>query len=145
MALALDTNIFVYAHFTDFPEHRAARTYLEGVLRRPDPFFLSWQVYYEYLRLATHPRVLRLPLSIAQAQDDFRPYLRDPRCQLLGETDRHEAVLREITRALTSAKGNFLHDCHYAAILKEHAIDTIATADMDFRKFDFLKVVNPLT
>ncbi|MBI2346815.1 MAG: hypothetical protein HYV03_08085 [Deltaproteobacteria bacterium] len=45
---------------------------------------------------------------------------------------------------LPSAKGNFVHDCHYAALLKEHAIDELATADADFKKFDFLKVLNPL-
>ena len=37
-----------------------------------------------------------------------------------------------------------MHDCHYAALLKEHAVKEIATADSDFKKFDFLKVINPI-
>ncbi|MBI2346814.1 MAG: VapC toxin family PIN domain ribonuclease, partial [Deltaproteobacteria bacterium] len=55
MALAVDTNIFIYAHFEEFAEHRATRTFLEGLLKRPDPYYLSWQVAYEYMRLVTHP------------------------------------------------------------------------------------------
>lgn len=144
MATALDTNIFIYAHFSEFPEHRATRAFLETLLKKPDPFFLSWQVYYEYLRLVTHPQVLRIPLSIAEAAKDLHVYWKDPRCHLLVETDRHESTVTALLHELPSARGNFLHDCHYAALLKEHAVDTIVTVDTDFKKFDFLTVVNPL-
>ncbi len=145
MALALDTNILIYAHFDQYPEHAKSRDFLRGLLLRPDAFYLGWQVYYEYLRLATHPRLHKIPLTSKRAAEDMRVYLGDPRCRVLVETESHQRTIEEILKKLPSARGNFLHDCHYATLLKEHAVDTIVTADTDFKKFDFLKVVNPLT
>lgn len=143
MAIALDTNILIYAHFPKYPEHEKARSFLEQLLKNPDPFYLGWQVCYEYIRLVTHPRVLKSPLTASQAGEDLHPYLTDPRGHLLVETENHYSVLRQIIRSIPSAKGNFIHDCHYAALLKEHGIQKIATADADFLKFGFLEVINP--
>jgi predicted nucleic acid-binding protein len=41
--------------------------------------------------------------------------------------------------------GNLVHDCHYAALLREHGIKRLYTADADFKRFDFLDVVDPTT
>jgi len=144
MALALDTNILIYAHFEQYPEHASSREFLKTLLTKPDTFYLGWQVYYEYLRLATHPRLHKIPLTSKRAAEDMKTYLNDPRCRILTETESHQKTIEEILKKLPSGRGNFLHDCHYAALLKEHAIDTIVTADTDFKKFDFLKVINPI-
>jgi predicted nucleic acid-binding protein len=45
--------------------------------------------------------------------------------------------------ALPSARGNFLHDVRYAVLLREHGVRRICTADSDFKKFDFLDVMDP--
>jgi predicted nucleic acid-binding protein len=37
-----------------------------------------------------------------------------------------------------------MHDLHTAAVMKEHGIAEIRTTDTDFRKFAFLRVVDPL-
>lgn len=144
MASALDTNILIYAHMKDYPEHQQAYAFLQEFLGRSDPYYIGWQVCYEYIRLVTHPKVHRIPLTVREAIEDLRPYLCDPRCRILVETSEHLAVFETIMQTLPDAKGNFIHDCHYAALLKEHAVDQIVTADSDFRKFDFLKVINPL-
>lgn len=34
---------------------------------------------------------------------------------------------------------------HIAALLRQHGVDRIYTADSDFRKFAFLEVINPLS
>ncbi|MDY6864132.1 MAG: PIN domain-containing protein, partial [Thermodesulfobacteriota bacterium] len=66
-----------------------------------------------------------------------------PNFVILKETPRHSFILREIVSE-SNPVGNFWHDCHIAAILKENGVDEIATCDLDFRKFSFLKVINPL-
>ncbi|MBI2335876.1 MAG: PIN domain-containing protein [Deltaproteobacteria bacterium] len=143
MSLAIDTNLFLYAHIEDFFEHTKARSFLKKILQQKDFFYISWQVYYEYVRLTTHPRVLKKPLSVKQACADLSPYLKHPHCRLLLESPHHEEILNEVLQNLPGAKGNFIHDCHYAALLKENGITKIATADTDFKKFDFLEVLNP--
>jgi uncharacterized protein len=144
MALAIDTNILIYAHFDQYPEHAKARDFLHKILSKPDAFYLGWQVYYEYLRLATHPKLHRVPLTSRRAAEDMKVYLGDPRCRVLVETESHENTIEDLLKNIPSARGNFLHDCHYAALLKEHAVGEIATADVDFKKFDFLKIINPV-
>ena len=39
--------------------------------------------------------------------------------------------------------GNLVNDCHYAALLREHGIKTIYSADRDLRRFEFLEVLDP--
>lgn len=144
MTAAIDTNIFVYAYFDHYAQHEAARAFLRRLTTEGSPFFLAWQVYYEYIRIATHPRIHAMPLSVAEATRGMNIYLDHPTCRILQETPDHHRIFGEIIKKLPSASGNFIHDCHYAALLKENGLNEIVTADMDFRKFDFLKVVNPV-
>ncbi|HEY1252662.1 MAG TPA: hypothetical protein VGH97_15890 [Thermoanaerobaculia bacterium] len=41
-------------------------------------------------------------------------------------------------------RGNDVPDAHLAALLSQHDVPTLHTADRDFLKFDFLTVRNPL-
>lgn len=144
MSFAIDTNILVYAHFEDFPEHRVVRDFLHRHLKEGTLYYVGWQVYYEYIRLTTHPQVLRTPLTASKAAADLDSYWQSPRCQVLVETVDHLDHVNKLFKNIPSAKGNFIHDCHYAALLQEHGIKTIVTLDSDFKKFDFLKVINPV-
>lgn len=143
MSLAIDTNIFVYAQFGLYPQHQAAHAFLKKRLSQALPFYISWQVFYEYIRITTHPRIHRVPLTAHQATLEISRYLEHPACKILQETSDHQRILLGILRKLPTATGNFLHDCHYAALLLENGITRIATADTDFKKFDFLEVIDP--
>lgn len=145
MTAAIDTNIFIYAHHDFYRGHVAALAFLTNLLACGEIFFIGWQVYYEYLRITTHPRIHNIPHSILQAAGDMDVYFSHPSCRVLQETPDHHRVLKGIVQKLPTASGNFVHDCHYAALLKENGLNKIVTADMDFRKFDFLDVINPMT
>src|SRR3990167_6832178 len=41
-------------------------------------------------------------------------------------------------------RGNLVPDAHLATILRQHGVEKIYSADRDFRKFEFIKVINPL-
>ncbi len=41
------------------------------------------------------------------------------------------------------ARGNQVPDAHLAALSRQHGVATLYTSDSDFRRFAFLKVVNP--
>jgi predicted nucleic acid-binding protein len=60
------------------------------------------------------------------------------------ETGRHGEILEEITRLHPRVSGNLVHDLHTAALMREHGVAEIRTADADFHQFGFLRVVNPL-
>lgn len=140
---AVDTNIFVYAHFDEYPRHRKARRFCEREILGGSDFCLGWQVVYEYLRIATHPRVHRRPLTLAEALADLAHYLASDRCHVLAHTPQHLRILEDVAARMPNAAGNLVHDCHYAALLREHGVKVLYTADQDFRRFDFLEVIDP--
>jgi len=41
-------------------------------------------------------------------------------------------------------RGNLVPDVHLAALLRQNGVRVICTQDRDFRKFDFLKVMDPI-
>lgn len=145
MTAALDTNIFIYTHFPQFKQHKVVSVHLKNLIASQEPFYLTWQVYYEFLRLVTHPGSFAQNIPLQTAHEILAPYLELEQCIILTETHSHKETIAELIKGLPSEKGNFVHDCHYAAILKENGIKKIITCDTDFKKFDFLKVINPLT
>jgi predicted nucleic acid-binding protein len=60
----------------------------------------------------------------------------------LGEGPTHPTAMRQ---ALTSARatGNLVHDAHIAALLLEHGVRELWTADRDFSRFPGLRVRHP--
>ena len=142
---AVDTNIFVYGHFDRYPQHDKARAFCQQLVSTSEDWCLGWQVVYEYIRIVTHPSVHTVPLTVAQALADLDAYVSSSACHMLTHTPQHEPILESVVGTVPTARGNFIHDLHYATLLREHGVSRIYTADLDFRKFTFLEVIDPTT
>jgi hypothetical protein len=140
----VDTNVLAYAVNRDCDEHRAAGAALEGWLSAPVPWAITWGIVYEFLRVVTHPRIFRRPLTAGQALAFLEPILGADVVTVLAPTARHEALLWSTVREFGTPAGNVFHDLQTAVIMREHGISEIMTADTDFRKFSFLTVTNPV-
>ncbi len=140
----VDTNLLLYAVNPDSRDHSRARRLLESWRSGDEPWFVTWGIVYEFLRASTHPAVFPAALELPVAGHWIGALLSTPRAGILVETDRHRAVLEELTRAHPRVRGNLVHDFHTAALMKEHGVTEIRTADTDFHQFRFLRVVNPL-
>lgn len=57
----IDTNVLIYAADADSPFHRRCRDLFEKLRMQAAPWYLTWNVVYEYLRIATHPKVFERP------------------------------------------------------------------------------------
>lgn len=141
---AVDTNVLLYAADVDAPEHRRCRDHLERWRAEPVPWYLTWGIVYEFLRVATHPRVFKNPWSPGDAWGFLDALLASPTLRVLSETSRHPRVLADLVRTIPQLRGNILHDAHTAAIMREHGVTRIVTRDADFHRFAFLEVVDPL-
>jgi len=139
----VDTNVLLYAVNRDCPEHEAARRALEAWLAGAVPFCLGWNVLYEFLRVATHPRVFRRPLSAADALRFLDAVVAPDHVTVLVPTERHGELLAATVKELGRPAGNLFHDVHTAVLLREHGVPEIMTADADFRQFGFLRVTDP--
>lgn len=142
MIRALDTNILVYAHRVEAPHHRAALRLLRETVAGREPWALCWPVVYEFLRVVTHPRVFHPPTPMETAWAAVEALTGARSVVMLAETERHREILDDVLRG-SGALGNVVHDAHIVALLREHGVGEIVTADEDFRRFPGLRVTNP--
>jgi toxin-antitoxin system PIN domain toxin len=140
----VDTNILAYAVNRDCEEHDEAVDALERWLGGAIPWALTWGIVYEFLRVATHPRLFRRPLAARQALHFLDPILGSDLVTVLAPSARHEILLRMTIRDVGKPAGNLFHDLQTAVVMREHGVAEIMTADSDFRKFPFLTVTNPI-
>lgn len=143
MSYSIDTNILLYASDESSPGHGAARRFLEARAEDPDLFCLTWITVLGYQRIATHPGIFSKPLSPQQAWQNVRNLLALPRVRMVGEGQHFAEDFESLGKEIT-IRGNLVPDAHLATILRENGVGLIYTMDADFRKFPFLKVVNPL-
>jgi uncharacterized protein len=141
----VDTNVLVYAADVSAPEHTRCRLLLERWRAQPGAWYLTWGNCYEFLRVVTHPRVLRKPWTGHAAWEFLTALQQSPGLSMLTPTDRHAAVLADVISEVPIIAGNLWHDAETAVLMREHGIRRICTRDTDFARFPFVEVVDPLT
>ena len=141
--IALDTNILVYAHRRDAPQHAEAEAALRGLAEGPDPWAIPWPCVHEFLAVATHPRIFRPPSTLTQALTQVEAWMASPTLVLLGEGSGYWSRVREaITKG--RASGPKVHDARVATLCAYHGVRELWSADRDFQRFTGLRVRNPL-
>jgi toxin-antitoxin system PIN domain toxin len=143
MSYSIDTNILLYASDEESPHHEKAKRFIEGRGDDPDLLCLTWGTLMGYQRIATHPSIFRNPLNAQQAWSNVENLLALPRCRIVQEQENFDKEYAELSGQL-GVRGNLVPDAHLAVLLRQHGVTKIYTADSDFRKFEFLKVINPL-
>jgi toxin-antitoxin system PIN domain toxin len=143
--LAVDTNILVYAADRVSQFHEPCRDWLQRRRQRPDAWYTTWPILYEFLRVTTHPRVLRRPWSVTAAWGFVTALLDSPGLGILVPTERHAEVASEVLAESPYLAGNIIHDTHTAILMREHGIRQVCTRDTDFHRFPFLEVIDPLS
>jgi toxin-antitoxin system PIN domain toxin len=136
--------VLVYAADADSPFHAACRDWLERQRGRADAWYTTWAILYEFLRVTTHPRVMRRPWSAPAAWDFLAALLASPGLAVLVPTQRHAEIAAQVIAELPHLAGNLFHDAHTAVLMREHGIRRIVTRDTDFHRFPFLETVDPL-
>lgn len=144
MSSVVDTNVLLYAADRDADEHEPCRALLERLRAGPAPWFTTWNILYELLRVSTHARVLRRPFAPREAWAFVDALLQSRSLTVLEHTGRHAEILSELVRTVPLLRGNLFFDAHTAVLMREHGIRRIYTRDSDFHRFDFLEVVDPL-
>jgi uncharacterized protein len=141
----VDANVLVYAADVSAPEHSRCRALLERWRAQQGAWYLTWGNCYEFLRVVTHPRVLRQPWTSREAHEFLTVLLQSPGLAMLAPTDRHAAVLAQVVADVPMIAGNLWHDAETAVLMREHGIRRICTRDTDFARFPFVEIVDPLT
>ncbi len=140
----VDTNLLIYAAIRESTEHGQAARLVAGWGSSAERWYITWSIAYEFLRVVTHRAALPRPLTFVDAWSFIDSLRSSPSFGVLVETDRHPELVRDLTREYPRISGNRMHDLHIAALMREHGVVEIRTADTDFHEFKFLRVVNPL-
>jgi len=140
--IVVDVNLLLYASFSTFSQHHAARSWLEKALNGTDQLLLPGVSIFGFVRLATNPRVFERPFSIEQALSAVESWLAQPHVHFLAPGPRHLEIAFGLLRGLGAAR-NLTTDVQLAA----HAIEnqaTLCSNDSDFGRFQGLRWENPL-
>lgn len=142
MTCTVDANVLLYASDRSSPRHGSAVRLLERLSFGPELVYLFWPVAMAYLRAATHPNVFARPLEPAAARDNLDALLRRTHVRCPGEGENFWRFYRD-TVDKDVVRGNLVTDSHIAALMREHGVKIIWTADRDFRRFPGITVRDP--
>lgn len=132
--IAVDTNILVYAHRAESPQHQPALATLRGLAEGKDVWGLPVFVIGEFLRVVTHPRIFDPPSSRADALAALTALIASPVARVLYPGQRFWPLLRDALEEANAA-GNLVLDAEIVAVCREHGVSTILSEDKDFRRF----------
>lgn len=139
--MIVDANVLLYAVDTEARHHRTALEFLEQHLNGDRRVGIPWQSLGAFLRIATHPRVMRSPLSAGAAVTFVADWLRAPATWM---PDVDLATWRILGGLIedSDATGNLMPDAQLAALAIQHGVP-VASADSDFARFPGLEWINP--
>jgi toxin-antitoxin system PIN domain toxin len=144
VTFTIDANTLLIAADADSPLASRAREALQRATTGDDILYVFWPVLMAYARIATHPRILPRPLPIEAVAADIDFLVSHPRVRTGSEGPGFWNHYREVTRGLP-VRGNLVPDAHIVALMRQHDVRTIWTHDRGFRRFDGIRVVDPLT
>ena len=140
--ILVDANLLIYAVDADSVSQAPARRWLESALNAGEEVGLAWVVTLAFLRITTHPRIMRAPLSAEAAVAYVDGWLELPNVRPLVPGARHWSVLKHLL-VTTGTAGNLTSDAHLAALAVETGA-TVYSADTDFKRFASVRHHNPL-
>ena len=140
--ICVDTNILVYAHRADFPEHGDYRRLLERLANDDEPLGVPDLVLSGFVRTITNRRIFREPANADAAWEAVDELLASPAVMRLRAGERHWALFRQLAEDI-DARGNDVPDAYLAAYAVENNA-TWLSADRGFARFDRLRWRHPL-
>lgn len=140
--ILLDANVLIYAVDADSPHHAVARRWVERTLSSETEVGLAWVVILAFIRITTHPAVMRRPLAAEVALAYVDGWLAQPYVRTVVPGESHWPILRALLEATGSA-GNLTSDAHLAALALEHNA-AVCSTDNDFKRFPGVRHINPL-
>jgi toxin-antitoxin system PIN domain toxin len=134
-----DVNVLIPLHRPGHVHHQRAQEWWQEFASRGEPLTVPDVIWSGFVRVATHPRILRPPSSVEEAWQFvnavralgiYIPYASHPRLMDLFAAQCQEA----------SATANLVTDAYIAAGAIALGA-TVVTFDRDFRRFDGLSVL----
>lgn len=141
--IVFDTNLLIYAHRSQVPEHRAALHALEEGVNNPAGWGIALPCIEEFLAVVTHPSASGRPSTAAEAEGFLSRFLADAQGAVLHPgPDVARRLLA--TAAEFDVRGPRLFDLQIALVARDHGAEVSRTHDRDFVCLPGIEVHDPL-
>jgi toxin-antitoxin system PIN domain toxin len=143
--IAVDTNVLVYAHRREPPEHDAALAVVQSLADGQEPWAIAWPCIYEFFSVVTNPKIWKQTASSPdQAWTQLSAWFDAPGLRVLSEPIGFVAMLAGFLRR-ARVRGPVVHDARIAAICVAHGVDKLLTRHRDFSLFPELTIEDPFS
>lgn len=141
--IAIDTNILVYAHRPEMPEHDNAKKCLSRLVQSGERVGFPLHCLLEFSGVVSNQKIWKTASSPKDIEKQIQAWLAPPNVQVLTE---ESGFLKEYLSLLDSsgAKGGAVHDARIAASAIFHGAKVLWSADRDFGRYPALRTRNPL-
>ncbi len=143
MSASIDANVLAYASNDAEPVQARAKAFIGQLAEGPDLLYLFWPTILGYLRIVTHPSILKRPLTPVEAQTNIERLASRANVRTPGESNSFWELF--LASGGASARGNAVPDTHLATLMRGNGVRILYTRDRGFRRFDFLDVRDPFT
>jgi uncharacterized protein len=131
--ILVDANLLLYAYIQGYPQHEAARGWLDDRLNGTPRVGMPWPSLLAFVRISSNPRIFEQPLSVGRAWQQVASWIELDSVWIPSPTAKHAEVLGRLLAEATFA-ANLVPDAHLAALAIEHGL-TLCTSDGDFSRF----------
>ena len=140
--IVIDTNLLVYAHRSQVPEHARARSSLEQASREPGGWGIALPSILEFWSVVTHPASVGRPSRPQEARAFIESLIAAGARSLLPTSG---SAARLIAAAADQGiAGARIFDLLIALIARDHDATEIWSHDRGFMSLPGLPVVDPL-
>lgn len=140
--MLLDANVLLYAVDRRSPFHDRGRVWLAETLNADERVGIPWQSLGTFLRIVTHRRAFRDPLTPQAAWKQAAAWLGARPVWTPVPGPRYADLLGGLIERYHVA-GDLVTDVQLAALAFEHGL-AVASADTDFARFTEIEWLNPL-
>jgi predicted nucleic acid-binding protein len=141
--IAVDTNLLVFAHRTQVPEHRAAREAIEEASMDSEGWGFTLTSLLEFWSIVTHPSAPPRPSTPAEASAFVQALIRDAGAQIWLPREGFGQRLIRLGSKLHVC-GPRIFDLAIALTAFEAGAGEIWTHDLGFMSIPGVRVVFPL-
>ena len=140
--ILIDVNVLVYACRRDAARHLEYKTWLSGALGGPEAVGIAPESLAAVVRITTHPRIWKTPLTAKQAFAFVNAVRAAPTAVPVHPGVDHWRLFAVLCEE-AGVRGNLVTDAWMAALAIEQGC-TLMTTDRDFSRFRGLRHEHPL-
>lgn len=144
MRRGIDTNVLIYAHITESPQHEVVRSYLLDQLAQDDvTLVVTPGILHELVHVITDGRRFDPPVAMKDALAVARGYLDSANIECLSVDEGALVRAFELLERYQLGRKR-IADTLFAASLLNHGVRELITCNLDdFKIFEELTLIDP--